>query len=179
MNLLKIATPIALTLGIATAQAQSMTPQTQPPAQSAPSMAASDDSSMGARPGHVPGVGQSLPMSNAASNIDATDTRSTIAPTLPDAAIGDNAAPRAYVREARDDLAAGRTGQAQQDLEMAQTRMLDRVIPPGHDGGPSHNRTIDRINDARTALGNGDVQRATSIIDDTLRNWGPNQQAEN
>jgi hypothetical protein len=179
MNILKIATPIALTLGIATAQAQSLSPQTQTPAQSQPGSATGDDASMGARPGHIPGVGQSLPMSNAASNIDATDTRSTIAPTLPDASIGDNAAPRAYVREARDDLAAGRTGQAQQDLEMAQTRLLDRVIPPGHDNGPSHNRTIDRINEARTALGNGDVQQATSIIDDTLNNWGSNQHAEN
>src|SRR5579862_2776832 len=75
----------------------------------------------GARPGHVPGIGESLPQSDKASNIGPGDTRSSIAPTLPAPAVGENATPSDYLRDARASLVAGRTGQAQQSLEMAET----------------------------------------------------------
>src|SRR6185437_8977045 len=73
----------------------------------------------GARPGHEVGVGDSLPRSDKASNITPADTRSNIAPTLPQSAAGENAATFDYLRTARASLVAGHTGQAQQSLEMA------------------------------------------------------------
>ena len=100
-----------------------------------------------------------------------TDSKTTIAPTLPDASIGTEGTPRAYLQEARRDLVAtGRTGQAQQALEMAETRTLDRVIPPGQSSGPSQSEMIGRISAARTALANNDIPQAISLIDQALQN---------
>src|ERR1700733_10033962 len=60
----------------------------------------------GARPGNEIGTGMSLPMGNSASNINPTDTRSMIAPTLPSPAVGDNASAPDYLAAARNSLAA-------------------------------------------------------------------------
>ena len=119
----------------------------------------------GARPGHQPGVGESLPLSNKASNIAPNDTRSTIAPTLPQPAIGENAMTQDYLKAARAALVAGRTGQAQQSLEMAETRALDRSVAQGQTNTPSDSQLVSRIRDARHALGSGDRARAVQLID--------------
>lgn len=128
------------------------------------------DPQTGARPGHEPGVGISLPESNKASNIGPSDTRSNIAPTLPDPAVGDNAISGEYLRAARTALMAGRTGQAQQSLEMAETRLLDRSVPQGLTNDPSTNPTVARIRGARLALGQNDRQGALALIDSALGN---------
>jgi hypothetical protein len=119
----------------------------------------------GARPGHEVGVGDSLPLSNKASNIVPADTKSAIAPTLPPPSVGDNAAAHDYLRAARASLAAGRTGQAQQSLEMAETRALDRSVPQGQTNTPSSSEFIARIQDARHALGGGNSAHAIRLID--------------
>jgi hypothetical protein len=119
----------------------------------------------GARPGHEVGVGDSLPRSDNASNIVPADTRSNIAPTLPPSAVGQNAATYDYLRAARASLVAGRTGQAQQSLEMAETRVLDRSVPQGQTNTPSDNQLVSRIRDARRALGGGDSAHAIQFID--------------
>ena len=119
----------------------------------------------GARPGHEIGVGVSLPLSNNASNIVPGDTRSNIAPTLPASAAGPNATPHDYLAAARASLVAGRTGQAQQSLEMAETRALDRSVEPGQTGTPSSSQLVSEIRDARRALGNGDRAHAIQCID--------------
>ena len=126
------------------------------------------DPATGARPGHIPGVGESPPRSGAASNITSGDTRSTIAPTLPGAGIGDTNGPHAYLRVAREALAAGRTGQAQESLEMAETRVLDRSVAPSQAGVPSGSAMAATIRDARLALGAGDRARALMLIDQAL-----------
>jgi hypothetical protein len=123
------------------------------------------DPATGARPGHAVGVGDSLPRSAAASNIVSGDTRSNIAPTLPPSAIGGDAASRDYLRAARVSLVAGRTGQAQQSLEMAETRALDRSVPQGQTDTPSQSLFVSRIRDARHALGSGDSTHAVQLID--------------
>ena len=87
----------------------------------------------GARPGNDVGTGMSMPMGTRASNIDAGDTRSTIAPNLPSPSLGPDSSPADYLRAAQASLQAGRTGEAQQSLEMAQTRLLDRSVPTGPD----------------------------------------------
>ena len=47
-------------------------------------------------------------------------------PNLPTTLVGPNATPADYLRAAQQSLQAGRTGEAQQALEMAETRLLDR-----------------------------------------------------
>lgn len=125
-------------------------------------------SATGARPGHEVGVGDSLPRSNKASNIEQSDTQSTIAPTLPASALGENATTGDYLRSARASLVAGRTGQAQQALEMAETRVLSRSVPQGQGDVPSDSRLVSEIRDARRALGGGDSAHAIQIIDAAL-----------
>ena len=122
----------------------------------------------GARPGHVPGLGTSEPASGRASNITSADTRSMIAPTLPSPDIGLDASPFEYLRSARAALVAGQTGQAQQALEMAETRVLARVVPPGQMTGPMDSQFVTQIRDARRALGAGDSPAAISLIDRAL-----------
>ncbi len=123
------------------------------------------DPTTGARPGHEPGVGTSLPLSNNASNIEPSDTRSVIAPTLPPSSAGANATAHEYLNAALVALVAGRTGEAQQSLEMAETRALDRSVAADQADEPSHSRFIARIGQARRALGDGDTKRTIALID--------------
>jgi hypothetical protein len=123
------------------------------------------DTTTGARPGHVPGIGESLPQSNKASNIVPGDTRSNIAPTLPAPVVGANAGPSDYLKVARASLVAGRTGEAQQSLEMAETRALDRSVVQDQANTPSDSQLVSRIGDARRALGDGDSAHAIALID--------------
>jgi hypothetical protein len=126
------------------------------------------DPATGARPGHEVGLGDSLPRSDKASNIEWSDTQSNIAPTLPTSALGDDATTRDYLRAARDSLVVGHTGQAQQSLEMAETRVLSRSVPEGQVDVPSDSRLVAEIRDARHALGNNDSAHAIQIIDIAL-----------
>jgi hypothetical protein len=122
----------------------------------------------GARPGHEPGVGSSYPLSNHASNIRANDTHSVLAPTLPTPALGPNATAEDYLRAARSALAAHQTGAAQQALEMAETRALDRSVPQGATNVASHSNLVARIGEARRALGAGHRNLAMQKIGSAL-----------
>lgn len=73
------------------------------------------------------------------------------APNLPEAA-----KPSDFLRAARGSLAAGRKGEAQEALEMAQTRLLDRSVAIGHTDDPSGNPLVARISQARQALSAGE-----------------------
>ncbi len=125
-------------------------------------------SSSGARPGPAVAVSDSLPQSSKASNINAGDTQTTIAPTLPAAAVGQGASVDDYLKAARTSLASGNTGQAQQELEMAETRALDRSVVADQAATPSNSPLVSRIWDARQALGNGDSPGAMRLIDRAL-----------
>ncbi|MDR3536793.1 MAG: hypothetical protein P4L71_09870 [Acetobacteraceae bacterium] len=118
----------------------------------------------GARPGNDVGTGMSMPMGNRASNIDSQNTHSSIAPNLSDPALGDSAGPTDYLRAAQGSLAAGRTGEAQQALEMAQTRMLDRSVPYGQTNNPSDNPAVGQISQALRALAAGDRAQCMALI---------------
>jgi hypothetical protein len=123
----------------------------------------------GVRPGNIVGTGQSLPMSNRASNIDQSDTRSTIAPNLPSPPVAPDSPPEAYLRAARGALAAGQTGEAQQSLEMAETRLLDRSVPYDAAGVAIHDPRLAIIEQARRALATGDRAGAIGFIDQAMR----------
>jgi hypothetical protein len=122
----------------------------------------------GARPGNEIGTGASLPLSDKASNITPTDTTSTLAPNLPSPPIGDNASPRDYLLAARTALLLGRTGEAQQSLEMAETRALDRSVPLFQTSARITDPLIGEIEQALHALSEGDRSRAVQIIEAAL-----------
>ncbi len=125
------------------------------------------------RPGNEIGTGQSLPLSDKASNITPDDTRSSIAPRLPAPPVNENAGPMAFLRAARDSLVAGRTGEAQEALERAESRMLDRAVRPSAAQAPARSPLIEQIAEARGAIALGDRQHAIQLIDAALRNPGP------
>lgn len=122
----------------------------------------------GARPGNEIGTGQSLPRGDSASNINGGDTRSTIAPNLPTPPVAPSASPHDYLVAARGAIAAGRTGEGQQALEMAETRALDRSVPYAGTGVPSGNPFVAQIGQALQALAAGDRGRAITLIDAAL-----------
>jgi hypothetical protein len=126
------------------------------------------DPATGARPGRTPGIGDSLPKSDVADRITPAGAPSRIVPTLPQPALGDSASPSDYLHAARAALVAGKTGLAQQSLEMAQTRSLDRSVPVGQTYMPSDSLVVGQIRDALRALGEGDRPRAIALIDRAL-----------
>jgi hypothetical protein len=133
----------------------------------------------GARPGNDIGTGMSLPMGSSASNINPTDTRSQIAPNLPSPNVGDNASAPDYLTAARNALAAGRTGEAQQSLEMAQTRLLDRSVPLFQTNTPSSNPVVGQISQALQALAAGDRSQCMRLIEAAIPNARMAEQASN
>jgi hypothetical protein len=118
-------------------------------------------------PGHEIGVGESS-QPDKVGTISARDTTPVIAPILPSPAIDNDAAPRDYLRAARAALVAGRTGEAQQSLEMAETRELDHMALLGHTDDPSAGLFLDRIIDARRALDSLDTGYAITLVDVAL-----------
>jgi len=136
-----------------------MTPQGVPPGA---------DPATGARPGNEVGTGMSMPMGTRASNIDANNTRSTIAPNLPSPGIGPSANAVDYLRAAQSALQAGRTGEAQQSLEMAQTRLLDRSVPMGQTNNPSDNPAVTQVSQALKALAARDRMQTTQLIQSAI-----------
>jgi hypothetical protein len=115
----------------------------------------------------VPAMAQSVgaPASSAASNIDRADTRSDIAPSLPVPPVAANAGPRQYLQAAKSALSEHRTGEAQEALERAEARLLDRsTVAPGVDNAPM----VKQIGDARDALGHGDIAGAARFVDAAL-----------
>jgi hypothetical protein len=127
----------------------------------------------GARPGNIPGTGESLPLSDKASNATAGDTSSVIAPRLPTPSVGDDAGPRAFLQAAERALILGRTGEAQEALERAESRLLDRDVAPSRAGEPSAQPLVTTVGNARQALAAGDRDGAMRLITDALQRLAP------
>ena len=85
---------------------------------------------------------------------------------MPD--VGDDATTRAYLRDARQALATGRTGRAQEAMERAETRLLDRSVEPSRVGIPADNSLVEMISRARQALGAGDRVR---VCKSSMSRW--------
>lgn len=122
----------------------------------------------GARPGNDIGTGMSLPTSDQAGNITPQDTTSPIAARLPDPQVGDDAAIRDYLLNARGALATGRTGEAQEALERAETRALDRSVPLFQTSTPSNDPVVARITQVLQTLGNGDRLEAMRLLEQAI-----------
>lgn len=94
------------------------------------------DIAFGARPGNVIGGDTSLPKSDQASHISEVNRRSCIAPRLRSPPVVSDS-PHDLLRAAVRALDAGRTGEAQEALERAETRLLSCSVPPTRVGQPS------------------------------------------
>ncbi len=92
----------------------------------------------------------------------------TIVPPLPTPVVGDDASIRQYLGDARAALVGGRVGEAEEALERAETRMLDRSVAPSRVGDTIAGPGIDDIGAARRALAARDVPGAIGAIDAAL-----------
>jgi hypothetical protein len=126
------------------------------------------DPATGARPGNDIGTGMSLPTSDQAGNITPQDTSSPIAARLPAPPLDDNAAIHDYLLAARNALAAGRSGEAQEALEMAETRALDRSVPLFQTSTPIRDPVVDRITRVLHTLGDGDRLEAMRLLEQAI-----------
>jgi hypothetical protein len=70
--------------------------------------------------------------------------------------------------DARQSLRAGRIGEAQEALERAETRALDRSVPAGAEREPATGPVVRAAGAARAALAAGNVAGAIGIIDAAL-----------
>ena len=102
------------------------------------------------------------------SNITQADTRSAIAPVLPSPPIPSSDPPQTFLYAARRAVEAGRTGEAQEALERAETRLLDRVEPASPSAGPYNRQVVADIASARRSLAARDRSAAVVAIDDAL-----------
>jgi hypothetical protein len=116
----------------------------------------------------MPGTGVSEPHSNKASHTGPNGDHGVVAPTLPASGLSADASPGDYLRAAGASLVAGRGGQAQQALEMAETRLLDRSVPSGDQDKPLQSQRISQIHDAIQAVGNHGARHAIALIDQAL-----------
>ena len=116
------------------------------------------------RPGHVPGVGDSFPASNRASNIVPGDTHSVIAPRLPSPQAGQNASISQFLTDAQTSLNAGQTGRAQEALERAETAMLQRSVPADQANTPDQAPDVKLVEQARDDLARRDLSSAKQAI---------------
>lgn len=107
--------------------------------------------------------GAGSPRSNRASNIAPSDTRSEIAPRLPDPASANNT-PEGYLAAAQRALNSGKTGAAQEALERAETRVLSRSTDPAMAASPADMPMVQQIGQARRALAARDMAGAKSAI---------------
>ncbi len=96
----------------------------------------------------TPALAQSLPFG--------AEPPPVIAPALPAPALSEDASPTDFLRAAESALAAGRTGEAQESMEMAQTRLLDRSVPLGQTGVQSDQPAVKLISQGLRALAAGD-----------------------
>ena len=122
---------------------------------------------------HEPGTGQSGPASGQASNLGPADVHSDIAPHLPQPMQGENGGPNAYLHTAQDALARGQTGLAQQSLEMAETRLLDRSTLADRAGVPDQSPKVQAVHAALEALGRHDAAGANAAIQQALATLPP------
>ena len=157
----------AALLGLAVAVpafAQTAQDTTTPPAASAPAAAPAAGTTGNAMPmrPHMMGA--------QASNIGASDTRSDIAPALPVPPLGPDATPQQFLSHAQMALQQHRSGEAQEALERAETRLLDRSTMPSAADQPDMAPMVKQIAQALDALGRRDWPQANQLIADMLKN---------
>ena len=79
---------------------------------------------------------------------------------LPDPPVADEAPPSAFVAAARTAIAAGRSGEAMEAIERAESRVLVRSVRPSRASVPSDDALVRLLADSRAALARGDRAEA-------------------
>lgn len=116
--------------------------------------------------------GANAPFSRSASNINAYNTDSNIAPRLPQPNAYGNS-PQAYLHAAQRALAQGDTGQAQAALERALTRVLNGAVPTGMSVNDILNSPlVQAMTAARQALAFNDVASSQAAVAQALNILG-------
>lgn len=154
--------------GVRPMRGQAKHATTRGTAQGMPSTASQPD--MSGNRDYQGGVGS--PTSTNASNTGAANTRSEIAPRLPDPNAA-SSTPEAYLAAARSALAANKTGMAQEALERAETRLLSRSTDPSMAASPADMPMVRQIGAARQALANRDTRGAQAAIATALNEPAP------
>ena len=121
------------------------------------------------------GAGPGEPRSRQASPIDPGDTRGDIAPALPMPPVRGNG-PEAYLAAADHALSMHQSGEAQEALERAETRLLDRSVPTGEGNMPMQDPRLTQIHDARMALANRNYSAARQNIQQAMNMHGSSDQ---
>lgn len=89
---------------------------------------------------------------------------------LPAPALDDNAPPQAFIQAAIHAIAAGRAGEAQEAIERAESRALDRSVKPSLARDPSQQPLVQQLSQARQALASGDRLRAVTLLQAAAQN---------
>jgi hypothetical protein len=92
----------------------------------------------------------------------------TVLSPLPSPNLPEGGRPSDYLRAAQGALVGGRNGEAQESLEMAQTRMLDRSVQMGQTNNPSDNPTVGQISQALQALAARDRASCLRIVQSAI-----------
>jgi len=122
-------------------------------------------------PGREYRGGAGSPSSSRASNSTSANTRSEIAPRLPDPSAGANTA-QGYLAAAQRALNSGRTGAAQEALERAETRLLSRSTEQSMAGSPDASPMVQQIGEARRALASRNTAAAKTAISAAMSSGG-------
>lgn len=109
-------------------------------------------------------TGGTEPASTIASNIAPSDTHTVYSPKLPDPPVSEDAGPYELLSAASQAIQAKQTGEAQEALERAETRLLTRSVPADAAGIPDNGAAVQQITAARLALGDGDLAHADSAV---------------
>lgn len=109
----------------------------------------------------IPAQPSRQPVSHHATNINASNTRSMISPSLPPTGLGPDADATQNLQVAVTALRNNQTGKAQHALENAQTYLLNRSVLYDQVNHPSSNPVVQTISSALDALGHGN--RSSSL----------------
>ena len=116
----------------------------------------------------VAGLGLALLTALRTAGAPGTNAGAQSLPPLATPPVAVNAPPPQFLQAARNAIARGRTGEALEALERAETRVLDRIGTPPRATGPSSNPFVTGIQSARRALQAGDPAGADRIVADLL-----------
>jgi hypothetical protein len=91
--------------------------------------------------------------------------KSEVLQPLPAPSVDENAPPQVFIQAALRAIAAGRTGEAQEAIERAESRALIRSVKPSQAEQPSEQPLVQQLTQARLALASGDRLRAATLLE--------------
>ncbi len=109
-------------------------------------------------------VGGKQPSSTMPSNVGPGSTHTLWSPQLPTPPVSEDSPPSAFIQAAETAIAAGRLGEAQEAIERAESRVLNRSVRPSKAGEASQQALVQQLSEARQALARGDRAGAVAQL---------------